>query len=58
MLQMENDQVISRFLAEHNNDANALEFELPSGTPTQYGWQLLPTNPDTDGFYYALLRKQ
>jgi 16S rRNA (cytosine967-C5)-methyltransferase len=58
LLQLENDRVISRFLESNNNHANVLQFELPSGMATRHGWQLLPTDRDTDGFYYALLRKQ
>jgi 16S rRNA (cytosine967-C5)-methyltransferase len=58
LLQAENDQVISRFLESKNNHANVLTLNLPSGTATEHGWQLLPTDPNTDGFYYALLRKQ
>ena len=27
------------------------------GSATQYGWQLLPTEPLTDGFYYCVLEK-
>ena len=58
LLQAENDQVISRFLKSKNNHAKVLNINLPSGKATEHGWQLLPTDPNTDGFYYALLRKQ
>jgi len=57
LLQAENDAVIGRFLESDNIDANVLTVNLPSGRATRYGWQLLPTTGDTDGFYYALLQK-
>jgi len=56
ILAAENDDVVAHFLAQHS-DARAEALALTSGRPTRHGWQLLPTNPDTDGFYYALLRK-
>ncbi|NBC23371.1 MAG: 16S rRNA (cytosine(967)-C(5))-methyltransferase RsmB [Gammaproteobacteria bacterium] len=56
ILAAENDDVVAHFLAQHS-DARAEAFALTSGRPTRHGWQLLPTNPDTDGFYYARLRK-
>lgn len=58
VLQDENDAVISRFLESNQIHANVLTVNLPSGHATRYGWQLLPTEPNTDGFYYALLQKQ
>jgi 16S rRNA (cytosine967-C5)-methyltransferase len=54
---LENDDVIHLFLDAHT-DAEALSLELPAGQPTRSGWQLLPTNPDTDGFYFAAARKR
>lgn len=56
ILTAENDDVVAHFLAQHS-DARAEVFALTSGRPTRHGWQLLPINPDTDGFYYARLRK-
>ena len=56
LLSAENDDVIGRFLQD-NKDAYVQPRKLPSGSATRYGWQLLPTDPNTDGFYYALLRK-
>ena len=52
----ENDHVIGEFLA-NNNDAASQAISLPTGCATSYGWQLLPTDSRTDGFYYALLNK-
>lgn len=52
----ENDDVIAGFTASHA-DATLVPFALDSGRPTRCGWQLLPTDTDTDGFYYARLRR-
>lgn len=57
ILEAENDHVIQNFLSSHV-DAAAKELELPTGMRTSYGWQLLPDDPTTDGFYYALLQKR
>lgn len=57
VLNAENDEVIERFLASMGAQVQVQSVELPSGRATRYGWQLLPTDPDTDGFYYALLHK-
>ncbi len=43
-------------LDEHK-EANVVPITLPTGRRTRHGWQLLPTDPRTDGFYYALLKK-
>lgn len=53
---MENDEVIGRFLSAQT-EARADALTLPTGQATRYGWQLLPIDCDTDGFYYARLRK-
>jgi 16S rRNA (cytosine967-C5)-methyltransferase len=64
----ENDQVISNFLASNRNAVTRpINFDqgLPTGLPTQFGWQLFPL-PATqvsaacsvDGFFYALLEKR
>jgi 16S rRNA (cytosine967-C5)-methyltransferase len=53
----ENDHVIGAFLA-HTQDARNRPIVLPTGIATQHGWQLLPTDPRTVGFYYALLTKK
>ncbi|MEZ5558556.1 MAG: 16S rRNA (cytosine(967)-C(5))-methyltransferase RsmB [Pseudomonadales bacterium] len=52
----ENDDVIMQFLAA-TADARPSPFVLTTGRATRCGWQLLPTDPDTDGFYYARLHK-
>jgi 16S rRNA (cytosine967-C5)-methyltransferase len=68
VLSAENDTVIDRFLGQvgggNDNNANinempiVLPIRLATGAPTRHGWQLLPTQPDTDGFYYALIGKR
>ena len=57
MLAEENDQVVDFFIRA-NADALARPIALPTGQATLRGWQLLPTDPATDGFYLALLAKQ
>lgn len=57
MLAEENDQVVDSFI-QASADALARPIALPTGQATQRGWQLLPTDPATDGFYLALLAKQ
>ena len=57
MLAEENDQVIKTFL-QANADALPRRIALPSGQATQHGWQMLPTDRATDGFYTALIAKQ
>ena len=52
----ENDQVIQSFLG-NTADACVVHTSLATGSATQYGWQLLPTEPQTDGFYYCVLEK-
>ncbi len=56
ILAAENEGVIQPFLAAQS-DASSLSIELPTGFATQSGWQTLPTDPFTDGLYFALLRK-
>ena len=57
MLAEENDQVVDSFI-QASADALARPIALPTGQATQRGWQLLPTDPATDGFYLALLAKR
>ena len=57
MLAEENDQVVDSFIRA-SADALARPIALPTGQATQRGWQLLPTDPATDGFYLALLAKR
>ncbi|MEC9133852.1 MAG: 16S rRNA (cytosine(967)-C(5))-methyltransferase RsmB [Pseudomonadota bacterium] len=52
----ENDQVIQQFVSAQP-DTIVASVQLPYGTATRLGWQMLPTEPLTDGFYYAMLRK-
>ena len=52
----ENDQVIQQFVSD-NGDAVVIPIQLPYGQATQFGWRMLPTEPLTDGFYYATIRK-
>ena len=58
LLRAENDDVVGRFLQHQNKDANVQTIKLSSGAATKYGWQLLPTDSYTDGFYFALLQKR
>ena len=55
VLQAENDAIIDAFLEEHP-DWQSVPLSLPSGVATAHGWQLLPIDPATDGFYYAALK--
>ncbi len=57
LLAEENDEVVTRFL-HSEADASVQACALPSGHRTPLGWQLLPTDARTDGFYIALLGKR
>ena len=57
MLAEENDQVVEFFLEAHA-DARTAGVQLPTGKATRHGWQMLPTEPATDGFYLARIDKQ
>jgi len=52
----ENDEVMDHFLDRHP-DAAVDPVSLATGQRMRRGWQLLPTDTDTDGFYFARLRK-
>ena len=52
----ENDLVVEQFLNERA-DAIIEGIDLPLGKPTKFGWQVLPCDGPTDGFYYCQLRK-
>ena len=52
----ENDQQISRFLAEHA-DAETLPLHAAWGRKQDFGRQILPGEEEMDGFYYACMRK-
>lgn len=42
----------------HESEVVCVEsVSLPFGQSTRYGWQLLPTHAETDGFYFSCLRK-
>jgi len=57
LLPAENDAVVGRFV--NSTPAARLErFALTTGQATEFGWQLLPLDADTDGFYFARLRKE
>lgn len=52
----ENDQVIEKFMSAHTN-ATSVALNLKYGSATTLGWQLLPSDKNTDGFFYAGLTK-
>jgi len=52
----ENDDVVEAFV-NGATDATIERFSLPTGRPMRMGWQLLPIDADTDGFYFARIRK-
>lgn len=56
ILPEENEQIVSSFLA-HNDDVKIEKIDLPIGQKQKYGVQLFPEERGSDGFYYALLRK-
>ncbi len=53
ILKAENENQIARFLTEN---ANAQEIPFDTN-PAKYGWQILTSDQEGDGFYYARLRK-
>ncbi len=57
ILAEENDGVVGAFV-KTQADARVVAVKLPTGRQTRFGWQLLPTEATTDGFYFALLQKQ
>jgi 16S rRNA (cytosine967-C5)-methyltransferase len=54
---IENEQVVSAFLAQHT-DAQEEKIEADWGLPCLVGRQILPGMHDMDGFYFAKLRKR
>ncbi|ACD30626.1 16S rRNA (cytosine(967)-C(5))-methyltransferase RsmB [Francisella tularensis] len=56
ILAEENQQQIKEFLAKNNN-AEIIEIDILEKYKTSYGYQLLPSQQDGDGFYYCLLKK-
>jgi 16S rRNA (cytosine967-C5)-methyltransferase len=60
IFQEENDQVIRQFLAQHQSPSeqpSVIAIDLPTGHATEFGWQLLPTDHLTDGFYCSVLSR-
>ena len=53
ILKAENEDQIAQFLNSHSN-AQEIPFEKNSA---RHGWQILTSENDCDGFYYARLRK-
>lgn len=56
VFKQENASQIEQFMATHG-DAEEIQLPTDWGHACQVGRQLLPGEDDTDGFYYALLRK-
>jgi len=58
VLPEENNQQITRFLA-NNNDAELIEIsDKNKPTSNAIGWQILPNESGMDGFYYAKMTKK
>lgn len=56
ILAEENSKRIEKFLS-CQTDAQILPFDLPIGIEQTIGYQLLPGQNNTDGFYYARIKK-
>ena len=56
ILPQENEAVITEFLSSHHN-AKTIAITLPIGKPCKHGFQILPGEGGSDGFYYAKLNK-
>ena len=56
ILRQENDAIIEQFVST-TSGARVVPLNLPTGAATPNGWQLLPTDPRTDGFFFARLEK-
>ncbi|MDE4940465.1 16S rRNA (cytosine(967)-C(5))-methyltransferase RsmB, partial [Francisella tularensis subsp. holarctica] len=52
----ENQQQIKEFLAKNNN-SKIIDIDILEKYKTSYGYQLLPSQKDGDGFYYCLIKK-
>ena len=52
----ENDQVIEKFI-NTQTDAESVALDMKYGNATSLGWQLLPSEKNTDGFYYSGVSK-
>jgi len=58
ILRQENDEVIAAFIDAHKDTVMLQTLQLPWGRATAFGWQILPGDNDSDGFYYACLKKR
>ena len=56
LLAQENDDVVYQFVKSLDN-AQFEAIDLPSGQQTEHGWQLMPSDPHTDGFYISTITK-
>ncbi len=56
ILAEENDEVVESFM-QAAGDASTGGIDLPTGSATKRGWQMLPIEPSTDGLYLALIDK-
>jgi 16S rRNA (cytosine967-C5)-methyltransferase len=56
ILAEENSKRVEKFLS-YQTDAQILSFALPIGIKQSIGYQLLPGQNNTDGFYYARIKK-
>ena len=56
IFQAENDEIIECFLMEYQDVTNEA-ITLPYGVSTKYGWQTIPQEGGSDGFYFCRLRK-
>jgi 16S rRNA (cytosine967-C5)-methyltransferase len=57
VLAEENQQQVNRFL-EQDDDAVEIPVSVDGAIPVNPGFQLLPVDETTDGFYYALLERR
>lgn len=56
VMNQENEQQIANFLAQQK-DAHFVSAPQNFGHATGHGWQLIPGQSDTDGFFYSVLQK-
>lgn len=56
VLYEENEKQIKDFLTRHTN-AKIVPFTLPWGHSDEFGYQILPFQHNTDGFFYSVLQK-
>lgn len=57
ILKQENSEQIKLFL-DNQNDAKLIEIQSMHQFKTDFGYQVLPSTENGDGFYYALLQKE